>query len=504
VNQKQLELQRDLYRLLLGIGTEARIGIDESLSAALKMVIQLTSVRIGYIEIRDSQENKWWSTYHCSEEDIAAIRSRISKGIVAEALRSGKIVFTPSAFLDSRFQNRQSVQEQHIESVLCAPFSDGETKGIIYLQGEAGIEFDKTHSLMETELFARQITPLLRLLKHQVHPVDAGYTFRKKFRLESIVGESKAMLQVMKEAMGIAEIDVTVLITGQTGTGKNLLARTIHENSPRRNKPFVHINCAALPESLVESELFGAVKGAHSSAFYDMKGKIAAADGGTLFLDEIGELPSAVQAKFLQFLEEGYFYPLGSQVLSKANVRVIVASNRDFQASIRKGEFRQDLYYRICVFPLLMPSLRSRREDIVPLSRFFLQRYCEKFKLPILDLSAQTANLLAESEWPGNVRELENQIQQAILRAKAEGSPRILIKHILTEAKPDEGQQGQEDTTTYREGKECWEKLFVEARLKKNDWNVSETAVGLGLSRSQMNAIIRKHRLERPKEKTVA
>jgi len=479
-------------------------GIKDSLSSALKLVVQLTDARIGYIEFGDFQGHNWWSTYHCSEDEIAAIRSRISGGIIAEALHSGKTVFTPSAFLDSRFQDRQSVQEQRIESVLCAPISDGETKGIVYLQGEAGREFDKSHSLMETELFARQITPLLRSLKFHIQPATNAADPGKRFRFDSVIGDSGTMRQVLHEAAAIAEIDVTILITGETGTGKNLIAKAIHENSPRRNKPFVHINCAALPDSLVESELFGAVKGAHSSAFYDIKGKIAAANGGTLFLDEIGELPMGVQAKFLQFLEEGNYYPLGSQTLAKADIRVIVASNRDFQESIRKGCFRQDLYYRICVFPLKMPSLRSRKEDIVPLSRFFIERYCKKFNLPVCGLPTQTAQLLTESDWPGNVRELENKMQQAILRAKAEGSPQIFIKHVLTEAKEGEAREDQEGTSTFRQGKDTWEKLFIAARLKQNGWNISDTAKALDLSRSQLHALLKKHNLERPDESAAA
>jgi Nif-specific regulatory protein len=494
MNQKQLELERDLYRLLLQVGNEYIDDIDKTLTSALNLIVQITCARIGYIELRNPSGKKWWSTYHCSEVEIATIQDRISFGIIAEAISSNRTIFTPSAFLDPRFLQRESVQSGRIESVLCSPFNDGETIGVVYLQGDMSAELDSENSMMETELFTRHITPLLKYLKYKIDTTKVPDDLRKKYKLDSIIGDSTAMHKVLKEAMVIAEIDVTALITGETGTGKNLLARAIHQNSHRCNKPFVHINCSALPESLVESELFGAVKGAHSSAFFDVKGKIAAANGGTLFLDEIGELSLSVQTKFLQFLEEGYYYPLGSQTLSKPDVRVITASNKDFSAAIAQGSFREDLFYRINVFPIEMPPLRKRADDIARLAEFFISLYCKQFNMPVLELTDQTAQMLKESNWPGNVREMENKIQQGIIRAKAESACTIQIKHILSGEKQSEPSI---EPITYRQGKESWEKDFIETKLQQNNWNISETAKALDLSRSHMNNLIKLHKLER-------
>ncbi len=495
MNQRQLELQRDLYKLLLGTGEENGKSIDTCFSTALKLVVEITRARLGYIELRNPKGELWWSTYQCSEDDVEAIRERISSGIIAEAISSDETIVTPSAFLDPRFSSRESVQAGKIEAVLCSPISDGDSVGVIYLQGDESANLESSHSMMETELFARHITPLLRRLKYQVETTKPEDNLRKKYDICDIIGESNNLKDILHEAMTIAEIDVTVLITGETGTGKGLLAKAIHRNSTRNQKPFVHINCSNLPETLVESELFGAVKGAHSSAYQDAKGKIAAANGGTLFLDEIGELPISIQTKLLQFIEDGYYYPLGSQILTKADVRIITASNIDFSEAIKSGKFREDLYYRICVFPIEAPSLRYRSEDIPCLVHFFSDKYGEQFKLPTLEISQTTLLALKESEWPGNIRQLENKVQQGILRAKAEASSKIEMRHFLPEKK--EQDVLVTETVTYRQGKDYWEKQFIVSRLEKYNWNISETARSLGLSRSHMNNLIKMHNLER-------
>jgi Nif-specific regulatory protein len=500
VDQRQLELERDLYRLLLDAKGDGDASISSLLSDALDLIMQITGARIGFIELRNDRGDHWWSTHRCNGTDIQTIRERISSGIIAEALANHRAIVTPSAFLDPRFSDLESVKSEKIEAVLCAPFGDGSTIGFIYLQSDGGIELSSSHCMMDTDLFVRQVTPLLRRFKRQIAPqgADNSRDLRKKYDLDAIVGESEVLRRTLFEAMAIAELDVSVLLTGESGTGKGLLADAIHRNSPRKNKPFVHLNCANLPEQLVESELFGSARGAHSSAYYEMKGKIAAAQGGTLFLDEIGELPLAVQSKLLQFLEEGSYFPLGSQTPVHADVRVITASNIDFQEALKNRAFRPDLYYRICVFPLEMPQLRARIEDIPLLALRFCEKYSKQFKIPHIEYSPEALLVLQESDWPGNVRQLENKIQQGILRAKADGSSQVRPLHLI----------GREVTTaevpgrgfTYRQGKDIWERRFIQNRLEKHGWNVSETAKSLGLSRSHMNNLISVHALQRTEQ----
>jgi Nif-specific regulatory protein len=493
MNQRQLELQRDLYRLLLDVNDEFQ-KIDTILTNALGLVVQITSARLGYIELFNRVGKRWWSTYHCSDVDIETIRRRISSGIIAEAIATGETIITPSAFLDPRFSSRESVCGERIEAVLCSPFERDGIVGVIYLQGDESAEFDNTHCMMETELFAKNITPLLCRLRYQVEGKQPDDKLRSKYDLTDIVGESPLLMEKLREAMAIAELDVTVLITGETGSGKGALAKVIHKNSSRKNKPFIHVNCANLPEQLVESELFGATRGAHSSAFTEIKGKIAAAKGGTLFLDEIGVLPVAIQAKLLQFLEDGCYFPLGSSIACESDVRIISASNIDFKEAIRQGSFREDLYYRLCVFPIEMPALKLRKGDIPALVKHFIDKHCLNFKIPAIGIDSPVLSALQECEWNGNVRQLENKVQQGILRARVARAPKLLLNHFL----PDNQDVASIDgPVTYREGKDGWERRFLMSHLEKHAWNISETAKTLDLSRSHLNDLIKIHNLER-------
>ncbi|MBN1604153.1 MAG: sigma 54-interacting transcriptional regulator [Chitinispirillaceae bacterium] len=493
MNQRQLELQRDLYRLLLGVNDSVTRDIDEILYNALKLVVEITRARIGYIELRDKEGAIWWSKEHCNEVDIESIRRRISTGIISRAISTGETIITPSAFLDARFSDRDSVREDRIEAVLCSPFKQDEIVGVIYLQGESEHAFTDEHCLMETELFSRHITPLLRQLNRKMQP-NRNEDLRKKYDLKDVIGDSHLLLLKLKEAMAIAELDVTVLLTGETGTGKGVVARAIHKNSFRKYNPFVHVNCANLPEQLAESELFGASKGSHSGAYTDIKGKIAAAKGGTLFLDEIGILPISIQSKLLQFLEDGCYCPLGSTVPLDADVRIITATNINFEEAVSQGTFKEDLYYRLCVFPIELPPLRKRKEDIPALVTFFIKKYCNLYKMAVMEIEPQVLLALQECEWKGNVREIDHKVQQGILRARVDHSSKLQFHHLLPEQQeiPDSG-----ESTTYREGKDTWERRFLIVHLEKNGWNISETAKSLDLSRSHLNNLIKIHQLER-------
>ena len=253
MNQRQTELQRDLYRLLLSTKCDSHDSVRALLSQALGLIVQITGARIGYIELRNREGAKWWSTYHCDDDDVATIRKRISSGIIAKAISCDETIITPSAFLDSRFRDYDSVEAGRIEAVLCSPFSDGDAVGVIYLQGSSDAEMDTVHYMMDTVLFTRHITPLLRRFKHQIEDSECTITrLRETYELGSIIGYSAELQNTLREAMAIAELDVTVLLTGESGTGKGLLAKAIHNNSPRKGKPFVHLNCANLPEQLGE------------------------------------------------------------------------------------------------------------------------------------------------------------------------------------------------------------------------------------------------------------
>jgi len=238
---------------------------------------------------------------------------------------------------------------------------------------------------------------------------------RSELNFEEIVGESATLKQVLDKARTVAPSDATVLILGETGTGKELIARAIHRMSSRKNASFVKLNCAAIPAGLLESELFGHEKGAFTGAVSQKMGRLELADKGTLFLDEVGELPLEVQPKLLRVLQDHEFERLGSTRTIRADIRLIAATNRDLAKSVAGRQFRSDLYYRLNVFPIRMPELRERKEDIPLLVRYLVQKFARRMNKQIETIPAETMNALASWEWPGNVRELENFIERSVI-----------------------------------------------------------------------------------------
>ena len=252
-----------------------------------------------------------------------------------------------------------------------------------------------------------------RELRHEVLLLKEE--FQKQYRLPAIVGESQPIVEVSQAIQRVAPTDSTVLLLGESGTGKELFARAIHQLSPRRDRPFVAINCAAIPDTLIENELFGHDKGAFTGASARQLGKFELADTGTIFLDEIGELGSGVQAKILRVLQERRFERVGGTASIEADVRIICATNRNLEETVKRGGFREDLYFRINVFPVTVPPLRARREDIAALTDFFLQRFERELPRPGLRISDDARARLRAYEWPGNIRELQNCIERAAI-----------------------------------------------------------------------------------------
>jgi formate hydrogenlyase transcriptional activator len=238
---------------------------------------------------------------------------------------------------------------------------------------------------------------------------------RTEHNFDEIAGNSPALLRVLRKVEQVAATDATVLISGETGTGKELFARALHARSPRRERPLVKVNCAAISAGLVESELFGHVKGAFTGATGDRDGRFALADKGTLFLDEVGELAPETQVKLLRVLQEHEFEPVGSSRSRTVDVRILAATNRDLAKEVAAGRFRADLFYRLNVFPIDVPPLRQRREDIAPLALLFLQRCAARFARPVRRIAPETLQRLTDYDWPGNVRELQNIVERAVL-----------------------------------------------------------------------------------------
>ena len=492
--------ERDLYLRLLDLGRQLRL--ESFLAEALHLVVEIAGVRQGYLELLDEEDGaetpRWWIAHGLSDAEIEGVRAAISRGIIAEALASGQTIVTPSALLDPRFFERPSVLEGQIEAVLCAPIGDDPPRGVLYLQGRAEAGPFSDDDMARAERFARHIAPLVdRLLaeRNRERRDDPTAPLRKRLRLEGVIGRSDALAAALRQVALVAPLDVSVLLTGESGTGKSQIARVIHDNGPRAAQPFVELNCAALPEMLIESELFGALPGAHSTATRRIEGKVAAAEHGTLFLDEIGDLSLTAQAKLLQLLQSKQYYPLGAPQPVQADIRMIAATNQDLAGAVSERRFREDLYYRLKVLPLRIPSLAERRDDVPELAAFFCVAACERHGLPRLTLSRDAQRAVQWAEWPGNVRQLGHAMEAAAIRAAGMGAGQIEREHLfLGTAVSGPGTEGP---PTFQQATRRFHAQLIRQALQETGWNVSETARRLDLARSHLYSLIRAFGLER-------
>ncbi len=313
--------------------------------------------------------------------------------------------------------------------------------------------------------------------------IDGVYTSKE------IIGESKGTQKMMEDIRAVADTGSTVLIRGESGTGKELVARAIHANSKRRYAPIVTINCGALPESILESELFGHEKGAFTGAQYARKGKFEMADGGTIFLDEIGNISPKIQMELLRVLEDKKFFRLGGSKELKADFRTIAATNKDLEAAMEKGEFRNDLFYRLNVFVIEIPPLRERRSDIELLAQHFLNVFTSQMNKPIAKISPAAMKLLAGYDWPGNVRELENAIERAVVVCKA--------KEIKPSDFPFFNARPEEEASP-DDSLESLQRKHIRKVLKQTGWNISKAAAVLQIDRVTLYNKISKYNLKKP------
>lgn len=316
--------------------------------------------------------------------------------------------------------------------------------------------------------------------------------FAENYSFDNIIGNSTSIRKIIDVVKQIAPQDINVLIWGESGTGKELFAKAIHNNSSRREGKFVAINCSAMPDLLLESELFGHVKGAFTSATANKKGLFEEATGGTVFLDEVGDTSPALQAKLLRVLQEEEIRPVGSNQTCKTNVRVIAATNRSLESLVSQGKFREDLYYRLNVISINLPGLSQRREDIMPLANHFLQKYCSHFNKPIKRLTESACDKLIRHEWPGNVRELENTVKRAVALSNSDVidvDSLFLMKPMpKTEATTIEKQDAANNVSLTEMQRE-----HILRSLKENRWNYSVTASKLGIGRTTLWRKVKKY-----------
>jgi Nif-specific regulatory protein len=481
--------ERDLYRRLLDLGDHDDLG--PFVEQALALVVEATGALRGYLSLDPTRDGQAPFTIALGfdERDLASVRRELSQGILAEALRTGRTVSTASALDDPRFQAMASVQANRIVAVLCAPIGGLAPFGALYLQGRAAPGPFPERERQLAEAFTARVAPLAHRLRRRGPDPAADPTRepRARVKAEHLVGASVALAETLRMVAVCAQVDAPVLITGESGTGKTELARALHLSSRRAAAPFVEVNCAALPETLIEAELFGAEKGAHSTATRRLPGRIAAAQGGTLFLDEVGELPLASQPKLLQFLQSRTYWRLGGEAPVSADVRVVAATNVDLLEAVRARRFREDLYYRLDVLKVRAPSLRERPEDVGPLADRFAAGAG-------LALSAAARAALRHMEWPGNVRQLSAAVQRGAAFAMSEGAAVIEVRHLF----PERGVAEEvAEARTWQEATRAFQRRLLEETLDGCGGNVSEAARRLDVGRSHLHELLRAHGLGR-------
>ncbi len=421
---------------------------------------------------------------------------RASRSVLRRLLTDRAAMLTANA--QEELSSSESIMGGQIMSMLAVPLWRGDDIiGLIQADNRSTVGMFRESDLEVALLLGSQaalaidnatLVQRLRVAEERARGENV-YLKRKeqKIKFDNIIGESQAMKSVLSQLEKVIDTRATVCIEGETGTGKELVASAIHFQSSRREKMFVAQNCAALPENLLESELFGHKRGAFTSADSDKKGLFEIADGGTLFLDEMGEMPVSLQAKLLRVLQEGTIRPVGATAEKQVDVRIICATNRDLNAEVEKGRFRQDLYYRLMVFPIKLPPLRDRREDIPELAAHFLKRYAEEYRVESPGFTQDALDALASHNWPGNIRELENEVQRLIIQAESghwvevtDLSPRLRkIEGTVTRIAPKQG--------TLKEMMDQVERWLIAEALRDHGNNKTKTAATLGITREGLH-----------------
>jgi transcriptional regulator with GAF, ATPase, and Fis domain len=454
----------------------------------LEIILEFIPARRGAIILTDEDLEEPKSVCVLNRDDADFEPMQISRTVCRRILTE-EVALLSNDLSDSHLGTAESLIASRVASLLCVPLKIGESKGLIYLDSnDPDIQFRENH--------LQQMTALSFLISAALGNAESIENLRRENALlkadleieTNMIGESEPVREIFRLISKVAPIDSTVLLTGESGTGKELAAKAIHQNSPRLNKPFAAINCAVLNENLLESELFGHEKGSFTGATAMKKGKFELADGGTVFLDEIAELAPNLQAKLLRVLQEREFERVGGGSAVKVNVRLIAATNRDLEEEVKRGAFRQDLFFRLNVVQIKMPPLRERKSDIPLLAQHFVRKHSEKCHRKVVGLSEKARRILMNHDWQGNIRELENIIERAIVLGAGEMvMPEDLPVELTGGALSAQG----EIIDLSEQFKRAKQKIILDA-LKNTGWDYAETARALGIHQNNLHRIISK------------
>jgi Nif-specific regulatory protein len=516
LQNKQAKVNREVKELTLLWEVSKVLSRSMDLREVVGPVLNALSEQMGMtrgaltLVNRTTGEIYIEAAHGLSENQRKRGRYQIGEGVVGKVVETGQPVIVPHIseeplFLD-RTGARKNLKKEDI-SFICVPIKIGhEVIGTI----STDRLFDDSTSLKEDvrllSIIASMVAQAVRLRQETQEEREKliqenlrlQTELQERFRPANIIGKSKGMREVYELVAQVSRSNATVMIRGESGTGKELVANAIHYNSLRANKSLVKVNCAALPETVLESELFGHEKGAFTGATYDRKGRFELAHGGTIFLDEVGDLPPMVQIRLLRVLQEREFERVGAATTTKVDVRVIAATNRNLEELMAEGKFREDLYYRLDVFPIYVPPLRERKTDILLLADFFVERYAKVNNKRIHRICTHAIDMLMSYHWPGNVRELENCIERAVLVSN-EGViygyhlPPTLQSSTYTGTIPYGTLQGELDNL---------ERDLIMDALKTSRGNMSQAAKILGTSERIMGLRIQKHDIDTKRYRT--
>ena len=451
-------------------------AVPDQIEALLDAVIDVVHANKGFVILLRNGDPQIAAARNVDQETIPDAVTQLSDSILRRCIDSRQPLIVSDAVNDTMFRSSESVLNLELSSVMVAPLiAQGQLLGLIYVGNDNVVNLFEQSSLEILTVFAAQASLILQnaiLLDQLTTDRDRMAEELDAQRFGDIIGSCPSLLQVFRRVEKVAVADINVLITGETGTGKELIARELHRRSNRSEKPFIVVNCGAIPENLMESELFGHVRGAFTGAVATREGSFQAADGGTLFLDEIGEMPLALQVKLLRALQEREVVKVGDTKTQSVDIRVIAATNRELEACIKEGTFREDLYYRLNVVNLHLPPLRERGDDIVILAKFLLKKYAAEFGATVKGFTPKALEAMRGYDWPGNVRQLENRLKKAIVLAD---------KTLIGVDDLDLGGDQRRAVVPLTQAREDFTRQYILDVLERNGGNRTRTARDLGV-----------------------
>lgn len=497
---KELYLLFDISKIL-----EENIELKSVIDSVLKVASEQLGMHRAAITLLNRQTNEIFieSAFGLSDKQQKKGKYKLGEGVTGKVIKTGKPIVIQDISKEPSFLNRTEARnglKGICISFICIPIkTKNETVGAFSVDrlysSERTLEED-VRILTIISVMIAQAVQIRRNIQEEKQRLLAENDrlrnkLKNKFQPSNIIGRSAAMQEVFDLIAQVAKSDANVLIRGENGTGKELVANAIHYNSLRADKPFIKVNCAALPETIIESELFGHEKGAYTGASAMRKGRFELADSGTIFLDEIGELSPAIQVKLLRVLQEREFERVGGNIPIKINVRIITATNKNLEKQIGENKFREDLYYRLNVFPIHIPPLRERKSDIILLADHFIEKYNKQNNKTIKRISTTAIELLMSYHWPGNVRELENCMERASLLSTED----VIHGHHLPPSLQSAESTGTGLHNTLDEAVSNYEKNLLLDAIKTSRGNLAKAARGLGITERIMGLRVKKYRI---------